>query len=52
LPAQEGIGHSIDDIPDVGKVSLVQRDCGYIPGCPQEGGDILHFRGILACPAI
>jgi hypothetical protein len=31
LPAQERVGYSIDDIPDVGRVGLVQSDCGYIP---------------------
>jgi hypothetical protein len=33
LPAQEGISHSIDDVPDIGGVSLVQGDCDYIPTC-------------------
>jgi len=31
LPAQEGIGHSIDDIPDVGGVSRAVSDCDYVP---------------------
>ena len=33
LPSQEGIGHSIEDIPDVGVVSLVQGDCDYVLAC-------------------
>ena len=33
LPAQEWIGHSIYDIPDVGGVSLIQSDCDYFPAC-------------------
>jgi len=33
LPAQEGIGYSIDDIPDIGGVSLVQGDYDYVPAC-------------------
>jgi hypothetical protein len=31
LPAQKGIGHSVNDIPDIGRVSLVQSDRGYVP---------------------
>jgi hypothetical protein len=34
LPAQEGIGHVVNDIPDVGGVSLVPSDCDYVPPCP------------------
>jgi hypothetical protein len=31
LPAQEGICHRINDVPDIGRVSLVQSDCDYVP---------------------
>ncbi len=34
LPAQKRIGHSIDDIPDIGRVAHASiGDCGYVPAC-------------------
>ena len=33
LPAQERIWQSIDDIPDISVVSLVQSNCEYVPAC-------------------
>jgi len=33
LPAQERIGNVVYDIPDVGRIGLVQSDCDYVPAC-------------------
>jgi hypothetical protein len=33
-PAQEGIGHGVNDIPNTGRVSLIQSDCGHVPHRP------------------
>ena len=34
LPAQEWIGHVINDIPDVGRVARARiRDRSYVPAC-------------------
>jgi hypothetical protein len=34
LPAQEGVGHSIDDIPDIGGVTCARTaHCDYVPRC-------------------
>jgi hypothetical protein len=35
LPAQEGIGHIINDIPDISGVACARiGDCDYVPACP------------------
>jgi len=35
LPTQEGIGHVVNDIPDVGSVAHAGiGDCDYVPACP------------------
>jgi len=35
LPTQKRIGHSIDDIPDMGRVARAEiGDCHYLPACP------------------
>ena len=60
LPAQEGIGLPIDDVPCVSRVDLAESDAHNVPGliqtfggCVCEGGDILHLgsglAGGLAC---
>lgn len=38
LPAKEGIGHTIDDIPCVVFVVLLWTDCDYVPGLVQPLG--------------
>ena len=34
LPAQEGIGLFINDIPDIGRIGLAKSDGDYPPVCP------------------
>ena len=52
LPAQEGIGHSSNDIPDVRSVARARiGDGSYVPPSPRESGGVLHFDGGLARPS-
>jgi hypothetical protein len=35
LPAQEGIGRGVNDIPYIGGIALARTaDCDYVPRCP------------------
>src|SRR4030042_13248 len=51
LPAQEGISHIINYVPDVLCIARARvDDCDYVPPHPREGVDVHHLRGGLACP--
>ena len=53
LPAQEGIGHIVNDIPDVACVARAGiGNCDYVPPRACEGVDVLHLGGGLAAPSI
>lgn len=51
LPAQEGIGFTINDIPDIGGIALARLDSDYVPACAREGGGVPHLCRSFACPA-
>jgi hypothetical protein len=53
LPAQEGVGRIVNDIPNVACVAVVGiADTDYIPRCACEGVDVHHFRCCFAYSAI
>ena len=53
LPAEEGIGLAVDDIPDIRTVARARiGNRNDVPTCTCESSDVLHFGGGLACPPI